>query len=58
MDKKQSSKKLDPNARLADFAHIEISEIDPRVRGKLMEKLSSAKESLSKLKMLLRAMKD
>jgi len=53
MDKNQSSKKLDPNSRLADFAHIEISEIDPRVREKLVRKLSSAKENLRKLKMLL-----
>ena len=53
MDKKHSTKKLDPNARLVDFAHIEISEIDPKIRQKITENLNKAKVNLRKLKMLL-----
>jgi hypothetical protein len=51
-DKKHSSKKLDPSARLVDFAHIEIHEIDPKIREKIEEHLKNAKANLTKLQLL------
>ena len=49
---KHSEKKLHPEARLMDFAHIEISDIDPEIRKKITTHLKSAKENLIKLRRL------
>jgi CDP-diacylglycerol pyrophosphatase len=49
---KHLSRKLDPNARLVDFSHIEISDIDPEVRKKLQLHLKNAKMNLVKLQQL------
>ena len=46
--------KLDPKARLVDFANIEIFAIDPRIKVEIEDSLNRSKENLMKLKSLFR----
>ncbi len=45
--------KINPKARIIDFADIKVSSIDPNIKGAIQWHLSSAKSKLEKLKTIL-----
>ncbi len=47
-------KKVDPKARLIDFANIKVAAIDPRVKKEINDLIDSAKSKISRIKSLLK----
>ncbi len=48
------TKKVDPKAKLIDFANIKVAAIDPRVKKEINDLIDSAKSKISRIKSLLK----